>query len=1143
MITFRSRKRNETKKISIKIQRLFSKQNSQMEFAGVSMRRSSQKIILLLVLLAASGARLLAQSSNATLSGFIHDSQGGAVPNAHVVVEQLSTHARREATTSDAGSYNIVDLPIGDYKVTATAQGFKIAVIPTLTLQTAQAANLDFSLSLGDVSEQVVVTTTPPQINTQESSIGQVVENKSIESVALNGRQFWQLVALTPGATYTPGGQGTRTGGSSLRSSSVNVQINGTGFIYNGWSLDGVDITEYEQGGTNVQPNVDSLAEFKVFGANMPASYGFTPNVVAATMKSGGNQFHGTAFEFIRNDAADARNYFATTNKNLLKRHQFGGAIGGPIRKDKIFFFSDFEMTKQSSGIVFKNSGLVLTDQERTGNFNDSSVAVFKDPTTGATLLPGNRFVTVSPQAAYFIQFMPRQSEANFSAAQKMTILKGDGKVDAVLTQRDHLVGRYSITDNDEEDPNQFKSLGVQALHSRAQNIALTETHTFGAKWLNEAKVALYKDIFLFGPVLAGTNYLANAGITGFEQTQLQPSFPYITITGGASFNGSGNGSLPKSNRIRTWQYGDTVTYSGGKHEVIMGFGLFHQRHTFFNGQGQEGIFAFSNKYTGVGLADFVSGYPATVTRAFPISLYGSIGNWYTGFIQDNWRIRPDLTLNIGLRYEHTPFYNSVNGQNSAFDYSTGKVIVPTRNGQIYDTNAQPEIPLLLPLFSDRLESSETLGLPESLRKSGPGMLAPRVGLAYRVGGKDAVVVRAAYGLFPIYFDSNMSLQWTKTVPFEVTQSVPNGSLPTYNFQNPFNGQPVVAPNTGGTACPGTTVVYASCLTPSVFTAPTKLQHTYMHQYNLAVQWQIANNLSMELAYVGNRTVHAQLISVPDNIPQAGVNTNLSIQARRPYPQWGQFSLGLTNGSASYNALQAKIEKRYSNGFQLLGSYAYSKCLDNGTSQSAPPSVSQYSLNYGVCDIDLRQVLTTSSVYALPFGRDRRFMNHSNAFVNGLLGGWELAGILTLRSGLPYTPVVGSDVALTGLSNQRPNRDGVPYQPRNPLCWLYDSANANCVKIYGTHQNVFKNADPNTYGTSGRNILFGDGLVQLDTTLKKVFQIHERLNTELRLEAFNVANHPTFSNPSATIGTGSTGSVTTTLNANRTLQAAIKINF
>ncbi len=1097
------------------------------------------KVLVLLFAVLLSPSSLFSQSAAATLSGFVRDASGAFVPNATVTVELRATNQKFTATTGESGAYKILDLPVGDYTVSTTASGFKSSIVPKITLQTAQAANLDVSLTNGEVTEQVTVTTSVPIINTQDSSIGQVIENKSIESVALNGRQFWQLVALTPGATYTPGGQGTRTGGSSLRSSSVNVQINGTGFIYNGWSLDGVDITEYEQGGTNVQPNVDSLAEFKVFGANMPASYGFTPNVVSATMKSGANAFHGTAFEFLRNDIADAHNYFARTNKNILRRNQFGGVIGGPIRRDKVFFFTDFEATRQSSGIVYNNSSLVLTDQQRTGNFNDYA-GTLKNPTTGATLAPGNKFITVSPQARYFLQFMPTQAQANFSAAQRLSILKGDGKVDAALTGRDHLMGRYSITDNDEQDPNQFQALGIQDLHSRAQNVAITETHTFGTKWLNEARFGLYKDIFLFGPVLPGTNYVANAGITGFEQTQLQPSFPYITITGGAAFNGSGNGSLPKSNRIRTWQYADTVTYSSGNHEIVTGFGVYHQRHTFYNGQGQEGVFNFSNKYTGNGLADFLAGYPASVVRAFPISLYGSIGNWYETFVQDNWRVRPDLTLNAGLRYEHTPFYNSVNGQNSAIDYPTGKIIVPTRGGQLYDTNAQPEIPLLLPLFSDRLESSETLKLPESLRTSGPGIFAPRVGLAYRVGGKDTTVVRASYGLFPIYFDSNMSLQWTKTVPFEVTQTVNNSTLPTFNFQNPFNGQAVVAPNASRAVCPGTTTAYASCLTPNVFTAPQKLQHTYMHQYNLAVQRQLMNNLSIEAAYVGNRTVHAQLISVPDNVPQPGPGT---IQTRRPYPQWGQFSLGLTNGSASYNALQVKLEKRYSNGFQILGSYAYSKCLDNGTSQSAPITIGLYAQNYAVCDIDFRHVLTISSVYALPFGHGRLFLSKSNAFVNGLLGGWEVAGIYTARSGSPYTPVSGSDVANTGVGGQRPNRTGTPVQPRSPTCWFFDSNNRTCAALAPGATNAFVLPTQYTYGTSGRNILFGDGLVQLDATLKKVFQLHEALNTEFRLEAFNVANHATFANPSATIGTASTGTVTSTLNANRTLQAAIKINF
>ncbi len=1079
---------------------------------------------LMLGILLFTGA-LLAQSSNATLSGFVRDNSGAFIPKATITVEALGTHERYHATTSDTGAYTVVDLPVGDYKITTTAVGFKAALVPKVTLQTAQAAELDITLPVGAVSEEVVVTTTLPQINLEDSSVGQVVEGRSIEAVALNGRQFWQLVALTPGATYTPGGEGTRTGGSSLRSSSVNVQINGTGFIFNGWSLDGVDITEYEQGGTNVQPNVDSLAEFKVLSANMPASYGHTPNVVSASMKSGTNSFHGVVFEFLRNDAADAHNYFARTNKNILKRNQFGGVIGGPIRKDRVFFFSDFEETRQSSGITYQD--IVPTDAERTGNFGALTKKLI-NPLTGMAF-PGNQVGPISPQSRYFLQFLPTTAQANFSAPQHQTILKGDGKVDVVLTHLDHLMGRYSIQDSDELDPNQFPALAVQALHSRAQNIALTETHTFGSKWLNDAKFSLYKDIFLFGAVLPGTNFLANAGITGFEQTQLQPSFPYITLSGYSAFNGSGQNNLPKSNRIRTWQYDDTVTYSSGRHSVQAGLQFYHQRHTFFNGQGQEGEFMFTTKYTGDAFADYLLGYPASVVRAYPLQLYGSTGNWFDMFVQDDWHPRSDLTLNVGLRYEHQPFYNGLNGQANAFDYTNGKLIIPTQNGgQLINTLAQPEEPLLYPLFSDRLESTESQGLPQSIHRTGPGVLAPRLGLDYRVNGSDKTVVRAAYGLFPIYFDSNMSLQWVKAPPFEIIQTVNNTTTPSFNFQNPFNGQPLVAANpTPGAVCAGTTAVYNSCVMPSIWTSPVNLKHTYMHQYNLAVQQQLMSNLSLELAYVGNNTLHNQLISTPDNVPAPGPG---AIQARRPFPQWGVFNLGNTYGVANYNALQAKVEKRYSNGFQVLGSYAYSRCMDNGSSEAGPQAIGQLRQFYAPCDYNLKHVLTISSVYTLPFGHGHYLLGHSNAVVNGALGGWEVAGIYTARSGLPYWPILSSDVANNGEGSEFPNRiaNGTLPNP-TPTQWFNVSA--------------FTAPAAYTLGNSSRNILLSDPLVTLDATVKKVFPIHDALNAEFRLEAFNVANRPTFSAPNATIGSTSAGTVTSTLNANRTLQAALKINF
>src|SRR4051812_32502917 len=313
------------------------------------------------------GPLLWSQSANATLSGLVRDPSGASIPHASVTAVHIATGQSRQASSGDTGEYTIPDLPVGEYRVTATAPGFKSTVAPSVTLQVNQAGRLDLNMPIGVASEQVSVSEQLPLLSTQNSSVGQVVENKSIEGLALNGRQFWNLVALVPGASYTPGGQGTRTGGGSIRSSAVNVQINGTGFIYNGWLLDGTDITEYEQGGTNVQPNVDALQEFKVLSANMPAEYGHTPNFVSAIMKSGTNQYHGTLFEFIRNDKLDARNFFAVT-KNPLRRNQYGGTFGGPIKRNKIFFFADMERSNQRQAQVFNDT--LPTAAMRSGNFS-----------------------------------------------------------------------------------------------------------------------------------------------------------------------------------------------------------------------------------------------------------------------------------------------------------------------------------------------------------------------------------------------------------------------------------------------------------------------------------------------------------------------------------------------------------------------------------------------------------------------------------------------------------------------------------------------------------------------------------------------------------------------------------------------------
>ncbi len=797
-------------------------------------------------------------------------------------------------------------------------------------------------------------------------------------------------MSLVPGASYTPGSDRTRdwveVRSGRLR---VNVQINGTGFIYNGWLLDGVDITEYEQGGTNIQPNVDALAEFKVESANMPAEYGHTPNVVSATMKSGTNSYHGTVFEFLRNDKLDARSFFAVT-KNALHRNQFGGTVGGPILKNRLFFFTDLETTRQSEAQVFNDT--LPTNAMRTGNF--AGLKAITDPLTGAAF-PGNIIPAsrISQQAQFFLPFMPTQAQGAFNSPQGLDVYKADMKVDARLNDSNQLMSRYSVADNLETDPNSFPALGIQPLHSRAQNVVLTETHIFNPRWLNEARFGYYRDYFLFGAVLPGTNYDQQAGITGFEQTQLNPSFPLISVSGYTGFTGSGSNSLPKANRIRTYQYSNVISYSTGRNEMRFGGQLYHQTHGFFNGQSQEGQFTFNAGYTGNGFADYLLGYPSSVFRAYPLSLYGNYANQWALFWQDNFKATRNLTFNLGIRWEYNPFFYGIGGQTTAFDYSNGKIIVPEVDGKLINPTAQPEIPILVPLFKDRFEGTDTLGLPTSIRKTGPGQWAPRFGFAWRPLSTEKLVVRGAYGIFDVFLDTNITLQWAKAPPIEITQTVNNTTpKPTFTWADPFQGQSLVAGNPNpGQICPGTTMVLLSCVAPNVFAGASTMKHTYMQQYNFAVQGQLAKDFSLEVAYVGNTTEHVQLISVPDNVPTPGPG---AIQARRPYPQWGQFSLGLLSGIANYNALQVKAEKRFAHGYQLLASYTYTRCMDVGSNQSAPITYSMMFSNYAPCDYDIPQNLTVSSVYELPVGKGRAFLGNTNRFVDTVIGGWEVAGVL-----------------------------------------------------------------------------------------------------------------------------------------------------
>ena len=581
------------------------------------------------------------------------------------------------------------------------------------------------------------------------------------------------------------------------------------------------------------------------------------------------------------------------------------------------------------------------------------------------------------------------------------------------------------------------------------------------------------------------------------------------------------------------------------------------QRHSFYNGQSEEGVFGFTTQFTGDAFGDFLLGLPATITRSYPLTLYGNQAIQWAAFVQDNYRMTSNLTLNLGMRWEYDPFFRGVDSETSAFLPSTttgfnnsaaGSVVIPTdSSGALLDPTAQPETAALTPLFSDRVVGTAALNLPQAIRKTGPGLYVPRVGFAFRPGGNDRTVIRGAFGLFPIFLDTNMTLQWAHVPPILIQQTISNPvASPTFvnsaatgefYWSNPFQwlGSSLVAPNPKpGSPCTGSNwpggagAAWNSCQQPAISSAPVNFNHTLMYLYSFAVERQLLKDMSLNVGYSGNKTSHNQLISVPENVPTPGPG---NVQSRRPYPQWGTASIGLSDGDANYNALQLTLEKRMGSGVYALVSYAWAKCMDNGSVESAPPTLTLLNQNYGLCSYDITNNLTLSSVYQFPFGRGRAFLSDSNAVTRALVSGWELAGVLTDRTGQPYTPTLSSDVANTGASGEWPNRIGSGKLAHPTAALWFDPT-------------AFASPAQYTYGNSRRDILRSQGLVDVDATVKRMFSLggSER-QLEMRFESFNLANHPTFSAPNATIGSSSAGKVTSTLNANRIFQAAAKIYF
>jgi hypothetical protein len=1093
------------------------------------------------------GSLAQAQTNQASLSGTIKDRSGSVISGAVVTLRNKGTAQVRTTTTGTSGGYVIPNMEPADYSLTINFPGFATLDVANLTLHTGERATFDGTLELGGTSQTVTVVGAVSLVPTTSAEVAHLVPQSEVAEIPLNGRNFWELTQLTPGATFIPRAQTATFNGSELRARNVNVTVNGTSYIFTGWSLDGANVTNFELGGTLISPNVDAIQEFNVQAANMAPEFGHTPTLINASLKSGTNQFHGDLFEFLRNDAMDARNFFLP-KVTPLKRNQFGGTFGGPLWKDRIFFFADYQGTRMSQGLSFND--VVPSAAEKSGNFSDLLPGkVIKDPLTNlpfpGNIIPARR---ITSQGAFFMKYLPdpnvlQGSTNRFLYAPSLPLVndEGDLKLDVRVTDKDSLMARYSIADSFEHNALNYPALNGTDLKSKAQDATIRWTRVASANIVNEAQFSWYDSPFVFGTVLGGQNINGMAGIQGFSDPVVTPeqSMPNINLTGYATVQGSPFDGRPKAIKVRTLQGADSVSWIHGKHEFKFGGELLNIWSGFSVGQNATGVWTFSGNYSGNAIADMLLGIPDSGTRGPYQTLQGDYDLFKALHFNDTWRVRSNLTINMGLRWEINPFYHGVKDTRSGFDGTTGKIIVPDNLKN--NPTAQPLVPQLLPLFADRYEYASQAGLPQSITPSDHLDFAPRVGIAWSPFGSSKFVVRSGYGLFFTYPDTNLLNHTVVTVPLSDNQTVFNDrppAVPTRTFGDFYLGQPIATANTSQKPCPWGPVLL-SCDTPSVGSAMIHLRNQYTQQWNFSLQRQITQGIAVTAAYVGNRTVRLQ--SAPqenDPLPGAG-----AIQARRPYPQWGPMTLAEWGGKANYNALQTQLEVREWNGLTMLASYVYSKCLDTGTDEGIAPTTGLNFRNYGPCNFDLKHVATLSFDYQLPVGKGKKFLGKAPMVVDKVLGGWGFSSVVTLKSGLPFTPTISSDRANVGQTGQPPEIIGTPFLPQTVGCWFYTSSNSACRAAFPSATNAFAIPAIYTFGNGGRNILRADNLQQIDVSVTKRVMFRESKQFEFRGEIFNLFNHPVFQAPGANIDQTSGGQVTATLNSDRIIELALKFIF
>lgn len=1089
----------------------------------VTLRRTSCWVLSLLAL-SILAPLAPGQVASASLSGRVLDSTGAGVGGATVTIKSTETGATRTVSSDDSGNYRAASIPVGPQEVRAEKALFKTTVRTGITLVVGQDAVADLTLELGPVSESVTITDELPVVNTTTSPVYGLVGERQVKELPLNGRSFDSLITLNPSAlNYTLKSANTSTSNGNTFSVAGRRPLENL-FLLNGIEYTGSSQLAITPGGVSGQLlGVDAVREFNLLTDNYSAEYGKRGGAqVSVVTQSGSNSLHGSAFEFIRNNALDARNFFDRgSDPPPFRRNQFGGALGGPIKKDKLFLFGNYEGFRESlSGTV---TSVVPNNEARQGRLPNASGVYSPVPNLDQRMLPFVQQLWPEVNGPQLLSNGVETGTALSFNNPKRRVREDFGTVrgDYNISSNDILTTSYTIDDGNSTIPMPDPLFG-SSVRLRAQVLSLQESHVFSPRVLNTFRAGFSRAAFNFDAVefkdfSPELSFVSGAPIGG------------LIIGGGATTTGlaaitaaGSNNAANVLNRRNLFTYSDTVQMSLGRHQLSVG-GWFQWMQ-----DNEDSASRRLGQATFASLTTFLQGN-VTQFQVIPnpsgIGFRSFFGAW---FIDDTIRIRPNLTVQLGLRHEFTTGWNEVAGRAGNW--------IPDSNGVLI---TEPRVG----------DSAFTTNNAKKL-------FSPRASLAWDPWGNGKTAIRVGYGLYYTLID-NLAFLLNSIPPY-------NGAV-TFANQNMFNFLPITAGVQPPPACGPT--VPQPCTTFAPQGVQSDAKTPALQNWNFSIEQQLSRDMSLRIAYIGSQGYHGLLSLDPNTVPAQVCATPTCVSGgqgaargtvaqgqqyipvgTRPNPYLSGGFFWMTSGNSSYNGLQVDVTKRMSRGLQFRGNLTWARNRDmnsalTGAQANNQPQMlmdrSNLNRDWGPSALDVRVQSTLSMHYDLPFGPGQYWLPSNTGVVSKIVGGWQINSIATILSGFPLTPIVGA--------NRSGNGD-----TRNPDRPNYNPAfTGNIIRGDPTRwfdPNAFLLPTVGTFGNVGRGVLRGPGLGTVDLSLLKDTQLSERFKLQFRAEFFNLLNRANFGVPNPTVFSGvtfnaSAGLITTTTTSARQIQGGLKLIF